>query len=381
MEGLHLLEHTILDLLGTHQCVTIPGLGSFIYRDYPASSNHFTLELKPSGNTIFFNHAIQGDDGLLANRIRETNGGSYSDALAWIKTRIEEIQNHLHDKKNLAFGKLGNFFLNADKQVFFLPSGQLNLSKSSFGLPVLKLSELEKAKTTIPAPRAEVIVETPKPAPVALAETEIEEAEVLELDEPVRQRHLAWRIAAAFAVVTLASSAWYFGRQYFNQHEENIAQSASMDLVAGKDTTVKNIDSVPVPHQESQSIAKSEKKKASNKGKEKSGADAIVNGNARRLEVTSPIIGDAEFKNTLEHKSGRFYLIGGTYVSESMAKKECAKWNKVGVNATLFRSSNSALIRVLLGRFNSEKAASAFMTTMPGFHGSTVALREIQLIR
>ena len=58
MDELKKLENAVKELLGTHNCVTVTGLGSFIYRETAASSNHFTFELKPSGNSVFFNNAI-----------------------------------------------------------------------------------------------------------------------------------------------------------------------------------------------------------------------------------------------------------------------------------------------------------------------------------
>jgi hypothetical protein len=71
MEALKKPEELVLELLGLHHCVTIPGLGSFIYREAPASANTFTFELKPAARTVFFNNAIIADDGVLVNLIRQ----------------------------------------------------------------------------------------------------------------------------------------------------------------------------------------------------------------------------------------------------------------------------------------------------------------------
>jgi len=378
MENLEKLESSILELLGGHQCVTIPGLGSFIYREFQASSNHFTFELKPAGYSVFFNNAIQSDDGILANYLREKEGLDYAGATAFIKRAVLTIENHLALNRNLALGKLGNFFVNAEKQVFFIPSGALNLDLASFGLPIIRLDELTKSKETqVAEQKVEVVHQA---APAITQTDEFEDAQILELAETQPNRGWIWKVAAGFAILTLAGSGWYFGRQFFGTKSTPQIEAASTDApatdtsqpilsaeVASTNTETKITKKTEAPKKE-------ERVKKNTEPANKSDV-AIV----RPSEVKSLIVSAADYRSAMEQKSGKFYLIGSTYIGEDMAKKECAKWNKVGVNATVFKPGKSSLYRVILGRFQSEKAASDFMKTMPGFHGSSVGMRELTL--
>ena len=120
------LEEIILHLLGHNHCVTVPGLGSFIYREAPASANTFTFELKPSSRTVFFNNAIASDDGIMVNHVREQLGIGYNVALIKVNEMASELRENLDRRKNLPFGKLGNFFLNSENQFWRLRCCQLH---------------------------------------------------------------------------------------------------------------------------------------------------------------------------------------------------------------------------------------------------------------
>jgi nucleoid DNA-binding protein/predicted NAD-dependent protein-ADP-ribosyltransferase YbiA (DUF1768 family) len=375
MENLEQLESKILDLLGKHNCVTVPGLGSFIYREFQASSNHFTFELKPSGNTIFFNNAILADDGILANAIREQNGLSYAAALDFIQNCVQQIQSHLNEKRNLPFGKLGNFFHNAENQTFFLPGAQLNLSATAFGLPIIKLDELAKAQPNrVEQANIEVVEKTAE----IVDAPEYEDAEVLGIEEPPRNRGLVWKIAAGFAVISLSGAAWYFGKQYF-QHKHKPQQTESaLDVVTKPEDGVQESTN-PTIAEQTAAIKKVVKRIKTEPEKEAKLATAVkIN---QPAEVKALIISSADYKNTIAQRAGRFWVVGGTFMGEDLAKGECKKWNAAGANATVFKPQNSALCRVVLGRFDSEKAASDFIQTMPGYHGSSVSVREITFLK
>ncbi len=389
MEELNKLENIILELLGTYQCVTVPGLGSFIYRDSPAASNHFTFELKPGGNTVFFNNAIQADDGILANAVRERLGLSYTEALGQIQTTVKSIEGHLQTKKNLAFGKLGNFFQNAEGHIFFLPSGALNLSRDSYGLPVLKLEELQKPLQQLHKQEKPVVVNEPVfKVHNTETEEEYEVAEILELEEPQRNRGLVWKIAAGFAILTLAGTGWYFGSRVLgnkNKHTETATMDAPAKVETPAESAPENAQ-VVVPENNTQTTTQDSKptkatKKAEAKPETEAAKPAQSAETARPKEVTAEIIPTDAFYQKMQQKRGHYYVVGGAFIGEEMAKAECRKWNKVGVNASIHKPENSSLYRVILGRFESEKAASSFIQTMPGFHGSTVAVRDFPILK
>ena len=76
---LNISKH-INQLLYTHECVIVSGLGAFIIYNKEAiidqRKNYFT----PNTKSISFNSEIKKNDGLLANYISETENISYEEA-------------------------------------------------------------------------------------------------------------------------------------------------------------------------------------------------------------------------------------------------------------------------------------------------------------
>ena len=145
MTDLLKLETALTELLSTHECVVIPNLGAFLLRSFPASANPFSGEIKPSGQTLFFNPSITTDDGLLVTHWRYMNGCDYTTAHQAIQELVLSITGKLTSSRSLALGKLGNFFLHSEGKLLFLPASPLNLSKDAFGLAPLSLKELTRS--------------------------------------------------------------------------------------------------------------------------------------------------------------------------------------------------------------------------------------------
>ncbi len=64
-----ILTQYIKELLYQHECVTLPGFGSFLVQNHPIGVNRFTGEFLPPSRSISFNRLIQDNDGLLASHV------------------------------------------------------------------------------------------------------------------------------------------------------------------------------------------------------------------------------------------------------------------------------------------------------------------------
>ncbi|MCC7296694.1 MAG: hypothetical protein IT244_00055 [Bacteroidia bacterium] len=369
------LDKYVEELLGLHNCVTISGLGSFIYREAPASANHFSFEIRPTVRTVFFNNAIAADDGILVNQIRESEGMSYNQALDAVNLVAGDIRQGLQSKRNVGFGNLGNFFLNSDGHIFFLPTASLNLSPNSFGLPILKLDELDaKHIPTVLKPIAEKESEpvvTKKAAPVV--ETfEFEEAEVLHLEEQSEQkRNFGWlfKAAAVFAILTLTGTGIYFGKQFFSAKTNTTQQAA----IAQTDTNLETKSAVKSETQTTEpAIAPAEP--AVNTTETNKTETAVV---PHLPEFALQSIEDklADLKQT----KGHYFVLGGMYMNADLAIAECKRWNASHVNAAWIKPENSSLYKVVLARFTSEKEASEFVGNIAVISGGNVSVRQIKI--
>ena len=123
---------SIQQLLIQEHCVVIPNFGAFVLRDSSSTVNSFTKELKPQHSNVYFNRDITQDDGLLTNNLKEAMGLSFKDAAAYIQSCIVEIKESVNEKKICNLSPLGNFFRNAEGEIFFIGNNNLNLNSNIF---------------------------------------------------------------------------------------------------------------------------------------------------------------------------------------------------------------------------------------------------------
>ena len=141
---MHLSNH-ISKLLFDHDCVTVPGFGSFLGNYKSAQYDFKEQKFYPPSKQISFNSQIKDNDGLLVKEISKTLGISYEESvkkvhhsvLSWIK----QIKSDTIVLKNI-----GELYLNREDKIIFIPSNELNHLKESFGLPPVFISEIEEIK-------------------------------------------------------------------------------------------------------------------------------------------------------------------------------------------------------------------------------------------
>jgi hypothetical protein len=338
MSDLLKLETALTELLSTHECVVIPNLGAFLLRSFPASANPFSGEIKPSGQTLFFNPSITTDDGLIVTHWRYINGCDYTTAQQAIQELVLSITGKLTSNRSLALGKLGNFFMHNEGKLLFLPASPLNLSKDAFGLAPLSLKELTRSgslHTQInPATNTENI---------SINVEEIQEADVVELKiSHQKSKGFIWKIAASFCLISLSAAAVYFGK--FNNKNQRV-QLASQ---------------VPTP------TTATEKD------------ETLISGNKNSAPFVSLLTPEDINKGMDQIKSGKgnVFICGGSYMSRSLAETECSTWKKSGIPAVIGQKKGSSLVKVILGRFENEKSASDFLGSIPinsGYHAGMLS--------
>ena len=137
------LSKFISELLIEHNCVTIPGLGSFIGN---FKSAHYDLENEkfyPPSKQISFNSQIKLNDGLLAKFVSEKLGFNYDVSLKEIHREVLKITLSL--KKESVFLKdIGELNLNKEENIVFTPFENKNFLKDSFGLAPIYVKELSQ---------------------------------------------------------------------------------------------------------------------------------------------------------------------------------------------------------------------------------------------
>ncbi|TGD58691.1 HU domain-containing protein [Flavobacterium humi] len=139
----------ISQLLYRYQCVTVPGFGAFLTETVSANiqeSNHTFYAPKKE---ISFNSYLKNNDGLLANHIAVAEKMSYDNVVSSIEKEVASWKTLLQDKETIALKNIGEFRLNSENNLVFVPSNQMNYLTGSFGFssfvsPAVKREELKK---------------------------------------------------------------------------------------------------------------------------------------------------------------------------------------------------------------------------------------------
>lgn len=143
------IELYIAQLLYRYQCVTVPGFGAFLTEIQSAQLNESSNSFFPPKKIISFNAYLKNNDGLLANHIAQAEKTSYEYAVSAIQFEIFNWKKALQENGLFSVKNVGDFCLNADKNLIFTPYDQTNYLSSSFGLtpfvsPLVKREEFEK---------------------------------------------------------------------------------------------------------------------------------------------------------------------------------------------------------------------------------------------
>lgn len=128
------IEPYIAQLLYRYQCVTVPGFGAFLTEIQSAQLIESSNSFFPPKKLISFNSYLKNNDGLLANHIAQAEKTSYEYAVSAIQYEVFLWKKALQENGLFAIKNVGNFSLNADKNLIFTPNDQTNYLTNSFGL-------------------------------------------------------------------------------------------------------------------------------------------------------------------------------------------------------------------------------------------------------
>ena len=128
------IEQYISQLLYRYQCVTVPGFGAFLTEYHSAQINENSNTFYPPKKQLSFNPYIKNNDGLLANHIAQCEKIGYEVAVSIIQNEVLDWKNKIQVFGVYALNSLGEFSLNMEKNIVFVPYEQINYLKEAFGL-------------------------------------------------------------------------------------------------------------------------------------------------------------------------------------------------------------------------------------------------------
>lgn len=128
------LEKYVGELLYEHDCVIVPGFGGFIGNAVPAHVDTAKNLFEPPQKQLFFNKGLIQNDGLLANHIATVEKISYTEALNFITDKVNELRKSLAEVKRIVFDNIGTLYFDDQHNLMFIPDGNVNYLRESFGL-------------------------------------------------------------------------------------------------------------------------------------------------------------------------------------------------------------------------------------------------------
>lgn len=139
----------ISQLLYRYQCVTVPGFGAFLTEIQSAQLHEGLHSFYPPKKLVSFNSYLKNNDGLLANHLAQSEKISYDTAVAFIENQVLNWKSTLQDFGTISLKNVGDFSLNAEKNLVFTPSDSVNYLTDSFGLttyvsPAIKREVLQQ---------------------------------------------------------------------------------------------------------------------------------------------------------------------------------------------------------------------------------------------
>lgn len=317
-----ILTQYIKELLYQQECVTLPGFGSFVTQNHPISVNRFTGEFTPPSRTISFNRLIQENDGLLASYIARRESLAYNEALAEIKKECVRWNRRL-DKDSLILPGIGEFSLNAENKLRFLPHGKINFDASALGLKAFQKIPLKaqiKAATVVPP----ISNASSKSSPMQDNKESL--AFTPEKKENDRPHYAKYAIIGVIAIAILGA-VYYFGNQYLESERLKSTQLAEQRIA-------KNVEEASFDL----------------------GTIAAI---SYETEAQVETVED----NSITVESGQFYsVIAGSFRDQANAERKLVALKEQGFeNASFAEQSADGLIRVAYARFESKRQAYSLL--------------------
>lgn len=128
------IEQYISQLLYRYQCVTVPGFGAFLTEFQSAQLDESSHSFYPPKKMVSFNPFIKNNDGLLANHLAEAEKISYEVAVNAIQNEVSHWKTRMQEVGSFSIKNIGDFSLNSERNIVFVPVDQINYLKESFGL-------------------------------------------------------------------------------------------------------------------------------------------------------------------------------------------------------------------------------------------------------
>ncbi len=207
-----LLALHCIELLSTHNRVSLGDMGSFMAEETPATLTHDSHVLMPPGRRISFKESEIWNDGLLEKAINSKDE---------LKGLLSEISKKLSKERSVTLEGFGKLRRTKEGDVFFVMDKNVQINPNGFGLVPLSLSPL-------PMP-SRVICELSDP-PAQTVDVPVQEP-VVKPTPPKKNRKWPWVLLTIFVIILMVILMVYIFRDALQPFLEKILYSPEERLL------------------------------------------------------------------------------------------------------------------------------------------------------
>ena len=151
------LSRMIGELILDHDSLSLPGLGTFVVEDMPASFSDRGYTVNPPYRRLTFTERAS-EDGLLAGLYASSNPVQEDEAAAIINAFVQDVKTALQRDRGVDLPGLGRLRATRENHIFFVPDEDLDISPEACGLEPVSLKSR----------RIAALPDVIQPAPAAL---------------------------------------------------------------------------------------------------------------------------------------------------------------------------------------------------------------------
>ncbi len=143
-----LLSKMVGELILDHDELSLPGLGTFVAEEVPATFSDRGYTVNPPYRKLSFYQRPENDH-LLVDFYARSNGLSFDDASLIIARFLDEMKSVLKEKKVIVMPGLGRLRATRENNFFFVPDPDLDIYPDGFGLRAVSMKNHTESRAQL----------------------------------------------------------------------------------------------------------------------------------------------------------------------------------------------------------------------------------------
>ena len=327
-----MITNSLIELLQDNECVIVPDFGAFISKRHSAAIDYANHRFTPPYKEIVFNNKLKNDDGLLVDFMIEKESLTKEDALAKIRSFVNQSEAILDVNSELVLEGIGKIRKFGDDYILTSKT-ETNLLGDSFGLTEFNVQPVFRTETYQIIKERSAVEQKEKNTEYTVAVENVEDTpEVVKMRKP--------GIARTLAVATLAFLLLFAFNWKTEQTGSNFASWNPFLYSSPNEFLINFMEPEKVLESENLKISESENVLESENQKTSEPENVLESENQKTSEP----------ENVLE--SHHYFIVGGSFQTLDRAEFCLKDIRSQGFeNASLLEKNDKGYIRVYYESF------------------------------